>query len=177
MRTRALPMAPPPGAARLARITVVPWIDRSSATGVRCRLLLVHDPLAPGETLSEVEADMLGLAAGLRLAPSLEESRYIGPVLYVRQGASAVGPLHRERLVYVPGRTLVLLNYGHADCLLRVPSPTSAWVAAVAAIRHVHIAVGLDPLPEDAAVRGAVAYTSRSAAVGRLWAGIGSVRI
>ncbi|WP_137991287.1 hypothetical protein [Streptomyces vilmorinianum] len=173
--TRALPYAPPPGAARHNQIAVAPWVDRSSAAGAHCRLLLVHDPLRPGEQLCEVARAMLGVASGLGLAPAHQGARHIGPVLCMRHGATTVGPLHGERVLHVPGRTIILLNYGHEDCLLRVPDGNPAWAATAATLGQVHIAVALDPGsvgPGD----DAASFARRSAAVGRLWTGIASVR-
>ncbi|MER7960023.1 hypothetical protein [Streptomyces sp. NPDC096030] len=175
MTTRTLRYAPPPGPDQLHRIAVVPWIDRSSATGPYCRLLLAHDPPQTGEPLENIEHIMLGLAAGLRLAPAQEGSRYVGPLLYMRRGATTVGGFDQERILHVPGRSVVVLNYGHEDCVLRVPDGGPDWSAMAARLTHVQIAVGLDP-HSAAAGDDAVSYLRRSRDLGRLWVGIAGVR-
>jgi hypothetical protein len=175
MSARALTYTPPPGPARLERITATTWLDRSSATGVRCRLLLARDPLAPGETLRQVEADMLGLASGLGLGLAHEEPRFLGPVLSMRQGATTVGPLHRERVLYTPRRAIILLDYGHPTCVLRVPDGNPAWAYEAANLSQVHIAVGLDPAGVESG-DDAASYARHAASIGRLWTGIASVR-
>ncbi|RSS51357.1 hypothetical protein [Streptomyces sp. WAC01280] len=172
--TRSLRYAPPPGPDVLDRIMVVPGIDRSSAAGPCCRLLLAHDPLTPGIGLMEVEQAMLGIATGLGLTPSQQGPQPLGPVLRIRQNVTAVGPLHSERLVHVPGRTLALLDYGHATNLLRVPDPPAKWAQLASTYRHVHISVGLDPVAD--AWDRASSYVHRSAAIGRLWTGTATVR-
>lgn len=171
--TRSLRYAPPPGADVLSRIMVVTGIDRSSAAGPCCRLLLAHDPLTSGIGLVEVEQAMLGIATGLGLTPSQQGSQSLGPVLRIRQHVTAVGPLHSERLAHVPGRTLALLDYGHDTNLLRVPDPPTDWARLASTYRRVHISVGLDPVA-DLQDR-ADSYVHRSAAIGRLWTGTATV--
>lgn len=147
--------AQPPSPARLARIATVPWVDRSSPAGPCCRLLLAHDPLRHGETLREVEHDMLGLASGLGLGLLQDGRRYIGPVAYVASGYT-------------------LLDYGHSRDLLRVPHPGDDWYSVARATAHVHITLGLDPCPADGA--DASLYSLVAAETGRLWTGIATVR-
>lgn len=171
--TRSLRYAPPPGPDVLGRIMVVTGIDRSSAAGPCCRLLLAHDPLTSGIGLAEVERAMLGIATGLGLTPSQEGSQHLGPVLRIRKDATTVGPLHSERLVHVPGQTLAVLDYGHDTSLLRVPDPPMEWARLASTYWRVHISVGLDPVADSR--DRADTYIHRSAAIGRLWSGIATV--
>lgn len=147
--------APPPGAARLSCIRVVPGVAQTMA-GRSCSLLLVHDPIGRSADPEVVARDMVGIAHGLGLTPQWQSS-----------------PGRARRVVLAEGH--VLLDYGHDRHLLQ-GTVERWWYDLAVASGYIRLTVGADPLPDER-MGDALAYLAASKERGTLWSGIAGTRL
>ncbi|MFJ1915017.1 hypothetical protein ACIOGX_24165 [Streptomyces sp. NPDC088147] len=86
-----------------------------------------------------------------------------------------------ESVPYVGERLLIrgpiiALDYGHPDCLLRLPDPGHRWRAHLTRGGMTYITLGLDAMPLGASRDAIDTYMRRSAVAGRALVGATGVR-
>ncbi|MCL7375990.1 hypothetical protein [Streptomyces sp. 35G-GA-8] len=100
---------------------------------------------------------MRSIAAVMGLRRVIESVPYVGERLLIR------GPI-------------TALDYGHPDCLLRLPAPGPRWRAHLTRGGLACITIGLDSVPLGASQDAIDTYIRRSATAGRALVGATGVR-
>ncbi|MFE4910430.1 hypothetical protein ACFRCX_02535 [Streptomyces sp. NPDC056652] len=146
-----------PGAGFVAGCVVSTWLDVTPAGPVAWLLLGHPPPRRPGETAGNVEAGLRSVAAAMGLRRAVGTVPYVGERLLIR------GPI-------------TALDYGHHDCLLRLPDPGPRWRAHLTGGGLACITLGLDSMPLGASRDAIGMYIRRSASAGRALVGATGVR-
>lgn len=137
--------AVPPGAEFLGGIGVSSWVEPRGGQ-YPCLLVTGQAP--------EAERGLRVVARRMLLAPVAARPVRVGlGRLYLCGGVVAV-------------------DYGHPDCLLRVPRPGPWWLSRAAALGAVRVTVGLDPLRAGAGRDEVGAYLERVSRSGRGFVGV-----
>ncbi|MFD7070645.1 hypothetical protein ACFV97_25820 [Streptomyces sp. NPDC059913] len=161
--TMAVPARPSfravPGAGFIASCTVATWVYHGSVFDLPIAHLLVgHEaPRRPGETSETIEIALMGMVDAMGLRPAADPIPAVGPRILMRRDAA-------------------VLDYGHPQCHLRLPTPERLWIDHVAVGGAVCLTVGLDPLPPGAGPDAVAAYAARVAVTGRAYMGAISER-
>jgi hypothetical protein len=148
-----------PGPGFTAGCLVSTWFRRESygAPAVAYALIGHMPPRRPNETPETVEAGLLGMVDAMRLRPAAERVPHVGDRLIIR------GPY-------------VVLDYGHPEYTLRLPTPGAEWRTHVTAGGQVCVTISLDPLPPGAGPDAVEAHLGRAIAAGRAYMGATTLR-
>lgn len=159
MTDNALSFRAVPGPGFTAGCTVSTWFRRESfgAPAVAYVLICHMPPRRPNETAESVAAGLLGMVDAMRLRPAAERVPHVGDRLIMR------GPY-------------VVLDYGHPEYTLRLPTPGIEWRTHVAAGGQVCLTISLDPLPPGAGQDAVEAHLERSVATGQAFMGATAIR-
>ncbi|MFB8415459.1 hypothetical protein ACFC63_08080 [Streptomyces albidoflavus] len=135
------------------------WIDSGGLASVPIAHLLIghHPPRRGCDTVDTIEAGLLGMADAMHLRPAAERVPHIGDRLVAR------------------GR-FVVLDYGHPEYSLRLPSPNRLWRSHLDSRGPVCLTIGLDPMPPGMGEDAIRDYLIRTSTAGRAYMGATSLR-
>ncbi|MET7906985.1 hypothetical protein ACFYS7_15445 [Streptomyces avermitilis] len=125
MTSPSIAISPSPGfVAGVAAATGIHYTDGFAIT----QLLITHPgPRRPGESAETVEDGMRRLATSLRLGPGDQPPRVVGARVMIRRG-------------------FAVLDYGHDEYVMTIPSPSRDWLALLSAGALCRICLVVAPL-------------------------------